>query len=275
MKTYLKTKDYAYSQQEFTLLYDEELEMLCTHPVPSDIEKYYESEGYISHTDASTSIKDRLYQWIKKYNLKRKEQLLRHYAPVNNTVLDIGAGTGSFVKYLQQKGWAAEGVEPNPNARSIAAEKGLALHASPDQFQDRAFGSITLWHVLEHLPDLKAQIRKINSLLDKQGIVFVAVPNYRSYDAKHYGKYWAAYDVPRHLWHFSENSVKMLFEREGLKYMNRHPMVFDAFYIALLSEKYKTGKANFVKALWLGLRSNLQARRNGQYSALLYVFKKP
>jgi len=275
MKTYLKTKDFAYSQQEFTLQYDEELEMLCTHPVPSDIEKYYESEGYISHTDAGTSFKERAYQLVKKYNLRRKEQLLLRYAPANKTVLDIGAGTGSFVKYLQQKGWAAEGVEPSPKARSIATDKGVTLHTSLDHFQDRAFGSITLWHVLEHLPDLKAQIRKINKLLDKQGIIYIAVPNYRSYDATYYGKFWAAYDVPRHLWHFSETSVKKLFEGEGLKYINTHPMVFDAFYIALLSEKYKTGKANFLKALRLGLHSNLKARRNGQYSALLYVFKKP
>jgi 2-polyprenyl-3-methyl-5-hydroxy-6-metoxy-1,4-benzoquinol methylase len=174
----------------------------------------------------------------------------------------------------RRDGWKVKGVEPNRMARGKASEKKIVLKKDLDGFSRKKFQIITLWHVLEHLPDLETQIEKITSLLEETGTLFLAAPNYKSYDAEHYQNFWAAYDVPRHLWHFSRTSIEIIFSRHKLEVVKIKPMIFDAFYVALLSEKYKTGRSHFIRAFYRGLQSNIKAYRTKDYSSLLYVLQK-
>lgn len=274
MKPYLKTKDYSVSKEDFELHYTESLDMLETYPQPENLERYYESEDYISHTDANQTFVDRLYQIIKRYSLQKKTKLISQFLEEQRTLLDVGAGTGDFVRIAKSKNWQVDGVEPNLDARKKAAEKGLTLYEHLGLVSKQKYEVITLWHVLEHLPDLENQIAQLTMLLEQGGTLVIAVPNFKSYDANYYKEFWAAYDVPRHLWHFSKSSIESLFAKHDMKLVNIKPMVFDAFYVAMLSEKYKTGKQNLMKALLVGLRSNLQGMRSKEYSSHIYILKK-
>jgi 2-polyprenyl-3-methyl-5-hydroxy-6-metoxy-1,4-benzoquinol methylase len=273
MKSYLKTKDYSISQEAFELLYDEDLDMLVTSPQPENLEKYYESEVYISHTDSKKTLVDKLYQIVKSYSLKKKVSLLNSFATSEKTLLDIGAGTGDFLAAAKKQNWKTAGVEPNAYARKKANEKGVNLHSELKEFSENKFDVITLWHVLEHLPDLESQIKTIVSLLAENGTLVIAVPNFKSYDANHYGKFWAAFDVPRHLWHFSKKSIEKLFAKHKMELVKIKPMVFDSFYVSLLSEKYKSGKQNFIRAFWTGLKSNSKGNSSKEYSSHIYILK--
>lgn len=273
MKRFLKTKDFSVSGEEFDLILDTELNMLRTFPEPENLYSYYNSEDYISHTDSANSLVEKLYQYIKKYNLKRKVSLINKYTDSDKTLLDIGAGTGAFLKSAKQNGWETYGIEPSQKARDLALKKGLELKENFDLLDKRRFQVITLWHVLEHLPDLELQIEKITSLLNNDGTLIIAVPNFKSYDAKYYKEYWAAYDVPRHLSHFSQFSISKLFAKSGMKLVKVKPLIFDSFYVSLLSEKYKHGKGNFLRAFLIGLISNVRAWKTKEFSSLLYVLK--
>ena len=211
MKLYLRTKDYAVSGEEFELLYDESLNMLVTKPQPLDIDKYYKSDDYISHTDASRSLFEKFYQVVKKYSLSKKVRLIKKYSSDGKTLLDVGAGTGDFLLTAKSKDWDVEGVEPNRDAKIRAQEKGIDLYPSLGTLPKNRYDVITLWHVLEHLPNLDDQINKMVTLLNEKGTLVIAVPNFKSYDAQYYKNYWAAYDVPRHLSHFQKKPSKNYF----------------------------------------------------------------
>ncbi|WP_422082750.1 class I SAM-dependent methyltransferase [Ulvibacterium sp.] len=274
MKLYLKTKDYSISQEEFHLMYDVDMDMLITKPQPEGLERYYQSETYISHTDANNTLIEKLYQAVKKYSLGKKVKLIDRYVKGERTLLDFGSGTGDFLVAAKNCNWSAIGVEPNSKARKLSKAKGVKVQPEINKLQTDKFNAITLWHVLEHLPELEEQIAQLISKMDNNGILVIAVPNFRSYDAKYYGQFWAAYDVPRHLWHFSRNAMKKLFSRHKMKIIKIRPMFFDAFYVAMLSEKYKTGKTNFTKAFFIGLWSNIKAMGSGEYSSLVYILQK-
>ena len=274
MKPYLRTKDFSVSQESFELYHDPNLDMLVTAPQPDNLDPYYESEVYISHTDSNKSLVDKIYQWVKKYSLNKKMKLVSSYSVEKKTLLDFGAGTGDFLKTAKNMGWTVEGVEPNIHARSKAKEKEIDLFSSLSEVSLKKYDVITLWHVLEHLPDLENQIQKLSSLLEEEGTLVIAVPNFKSFDAKYYKEFWAAFDTPRHLWHFSKTAIEKLFLKRGLKLVKIKPMLFDSFYVSLLSEKYKTGKQNIGKAFFIGLRSNLIGVRTKEYSSHIYVLKK-
>ncbi|WP_430964904.1 class I SAM-dependent methyltransferase [Spongiimicrobium sp. 2-473A-2-J] len=274
MKLFLKTKDHSISGEGFELVHDTELDMLITKPQPSDLKKYYESEAYISHTDANKSFVDRIYQQIKKRSLRKKVKLLDTYVQSKKSLLDIGAGTGDFLLAAKRGNYEVFGVEPNQKAAQLAAAKGLTLAPELRLLPKQEYELITLWHVLEHLPNLEEQIVQMKKVLAQNGTLIVAVPNFKSYDARYYKNFWAAYDVPRHLWHFSKTAIQKIFEKHGMQLVHTLPMHYDAFYVSLLSEKYKTGKQNLLKAFWVGLRSNLSAWRSGEYSSHIYVLKK-
>ena len=276
MKSFLKIKDHSVSKEEFTIYFDEEMQLYQTKPVPENLGAYYESENYISHTDASRSIVDKMYQWVKGYSLKKKVQLIKKLnSGSTGKLLDIGAGTGDFLIAAKNAGWSVVGIEPSIHAKERAKEKGLLLLSElSDLSKENTFDVITMWHVLEHVPNLDEYIIAIKSHLNNNGTLVVAVPNFNSYDASVYKSFWAAYDVPRHLWHFSQTSIQKLFGKHGMKVVNTLPMVFDSYYVSLLSEKYKTGSSNYIKAFATGLRSNLKAKRSGEYSSLIYVIKR-
>ena len=272
---FLSVLDYSISKEEFHLYKDDTIDLVYTYPQPTEekLALYYESEDYISHTDGKRSLFEKAYQFIKGIALRKKISLIKDLQPNKGTLLDIGAGTGDFLSLANQKGWQTIGVEPSEKARNIAFTKNVNFIENTGEITSNTVDVITMWHVLEHVPDLSRQIVELKRLLKPNGTIIVAVPNYNSFDAKHYQKFWAAYDVPRHLWHFSRRSIEKLFEREKLQLIETRPMLFDAFYVALLSEKYKTGKMNFIPALVVGWKSNWKARTSSEYSSHIYIIK--
>ena len=274
MRLYLKTKDYLVSKEEFNLLWDEKRDMLITDPQPKPIEPYYEADNYISHSDADKSFLGQIYYQVKKINLKSKARLIEKLSLGRKDILDIGAGTGSFLLKMKKQGWQVSGIEPNLKAKTIASNKGIHVYSQLKELEGKKFSVITLWHVLEHIPDPEEAVAKIAALMDQNGIVVVAVPNFNSFDAHHYKEFWAAFDVPRHLSHFSKKAIAAIFGTYGFKIKVIKPMLFDSFYISLLSEKYKNGKANYLKSFFMGLRSNLSGLKTGEYSSMLYVLEK-
>jgi 2-polyprenyl-3-methyl-5-hydroxy-6-metoxy-1,4-benzoquinol methylase len=274
MKLYLKTNDFCISGESFELHWDSNLDMLVTKPQPDNLARYYESEDYISHTDAQNSFTDRLYQAVKRKNLKNKIQLIDNQEDKGKSLLDIGAGTGDFLVTAKKAGYTVAGVEPNAKARDLAKLKGVELNAALGEVEDKQFQIITLWHVLEHLPNLEQQINAIVSLLNEDGTLIIAVPNFKSFDAKHYKSHWAGYDVPRHLWHFSKTAITKLFQKHKMEVVSIRPMWFDAFYVSMLSEKYKGNKLYLISAFFVGLWSNLKAIFTKEHSSLIYILKR-
>ena len=274
-KHFLSVKDHSVSQETFDLYYDETFDMLLTHPQPSaeNLGKYYESANYISHTDGNKSLFEKMYQFVKNIALKNKLNLINELSPIKGKLLDIGAGTGDFLLVAKNNGWETFGTEPSEKARMIAIKKGVSIIDSTSSLENHSIDIITMWHVLEHVPDLENQIKELKRLLKPNGTLLVAVPNFKSFDAKHYGEFWAAYDVPIHFWHFSKTAIKLLFEKEKMTLQKVLPMKFDAFYVSLLSEKYKKGKMNYIAAFWIGLQSNWLGYRKKEYSSHIYVLK--
>ena len=273
---YITVKDHSVSGEEFQLLLDEELQLLKTHPQPATekLGRYYESDDYISHTDGKRSLFEKLYHTVKQKALRDKIKLIEGFQPAKGKILDIGAGTGDFLVMAKSSGWDVVGLEPNPKAKAIAEVKGVTFLNELSQMPDHSTDVITMWHVLEHVPDVEAQIAELKRIVKPDGTIIIAVPNFKSYDAQHYGKFWAAYDVPRHLWHFSKIAIKKLFSKQEMELVKILPMKFDSFYVSLLSEKYKTGKMNFLKGFFIGLRSNMKAARNFEYSSHIYVINR-
>jgi len=273
-KIYLETTDHLVSKEKFRLEFLTETDMLVTQPIPENLYNYYESDNYISHTDEAKTLLEKVYQTVKKIALKRKLALINKYANTSKTILDIGCGTGEFLITARKNNWNTIGVEINDEARNKSSKKNITTYKFIKEVKSSQFNIITLWHVLEHLKDLNGTITKISSLLDTDGTLIIAVPNYKSYDANYYKEYWAAYDTPRHLWHFSKKSISTIFKNHNLKVVRTLPMYFDSYYVSLLSEKYKTGKSNYLKAFYRGMLSNLKAKRTGEYSSLIYVLQK-
>ena len=276
LRLFLTCKDHMVSNENFDLLHHEEYDLLTTSPKPNSekLSDYYKSEAYISHTDSKKTFLDKVYQQVRSVMLKKKIELLEKHLPQKGKVLDLGAGTGDFLQTAKKNAWEIEGIEPNEKARKIAEEKQVFLKTESKSFAGSAFDVISMWHVLEHVPDLEKQLNELDRLLKKNGVLFIAVPNFKSYDAEHYQEFWAAYDVPRHLWHFSKTSISKIFDEFGFEIVATHPLKFDSYYVSLLSEKHKTGKSNFVKAFWTGFRSNSKAKRTNQYSSMIYVLKR-
>ena len=277
--TYLKVKDHSVSGEEFQLIFNEDTEMLETFPAPNkdQLSKYYKSEDYISHTDSKRNLFERVYHIIRSRALKKKLRLINSFGNESKQLLDVGCGTGDFLKTALTDGWTVTGIEPNEQARKIANVKtnqNVFEINHLDNLKEHSFDVITLWHVLEHLPKLDTHIQLFRKLLKPNGLLIIAVPNYKSYDATHYKEFWAAYDVPRHLWHFSRKSINKLFQKKNFTLIKITPLIFDAYYVSLLSEKYKTGYMNPFKAFWVGLKSNYRARHNNDYSSLIYVLKQ-
>jgi 2-polyprenyl-3-methyl-5-hydroxy-6-metoxy-1,4-benzoquinol methylase len=281
LKSKLSIKDYSISGEEFKLLYNAELDLYATSPQPklNELAKYYDSEVYISHTDAKKSFFDKIYQLVKNYTLSKKVKLIDSFNTKEKNILDIGCGTGEFLLTAKNKNWQVSGVEPNQKAKDLSKKK-LGDEVVFNNLDDlilsdkkKYYDVISLWHVLEHIPNYEEYISKLKNLLKDEGVLIIAIPNFKSYDANYYKEFWAAWDVPRHLWHFSQKSILTIFEKEKMKIEKILPMKFDSFYVSLLSEKYKKGKADPFKAFWIGFLSNWKAKRKNEYSSLIYLIK--
>jgi len=276
--TFLKVKDHSVSGEEFQLIQNKTYGFLETSPQPEAkrLSDYYKTEDYISHTDSKRNLFEKVYHLVRSISLKKKLKLINSFQSLEKNLLDVGCGTGDFLQVAQQNNWNISGIEPNEQARQIANRKtNNSVFNINDlgKFKNHSFDVITLWHVLEHLLNLEQQVLTLKTLLKENGTLIVAVPNHKSNDAKHYKNFWAAYDVPRHLWHFNQDSISKLFGLQNMQVVKTKPMKFDAYYVSLLSEKYKSGSMNLFKAFWIGLRSNMKAKRSGEYSSLIYIIK--
>ena len=274
----IQVKDHSVSGEIFQLIHNNELDYLETFPKPTlkKLPEYYQSEDYISHTNSKRNLFEKVYHLIRNISLNKKLKLINSFNSEENNLLDVGCGTGAFLNIAKKNNWNITGIEPDANARKIANElTNNAVYNSEQisKFKANSFDVITLWHVLEHLPNLEEQISIYKKLLKPKGTLIIAVPNYKSFDAQYYKSFWAAYDVPRHLWHFSQKSISNLFAKEQMEVVKTKPMVFDAFYVSLLSEKYRHKSMNPFKAFFIGMRSNLKAKRTGEYSSLIYIIK--
>jgi 2-polyprenyl-3-methyl-5-hydroxy-6-metoxy-1,4-benzoquinol methylase len=213
-----------------------------------------------------------MYHFIKNIALKNKVKLINAESE-KGKLLDIGAGTGDFLVVAKNDGWDTTGIEPSAKAKAIAINKGVNFATNLSNLESHSFDVITMWHVLEHVPNLDEYILELKRLLKPTGTIIIAVPNFKSFDANYYGRFWAAFDVPRHIWHFSKTAIDKLFAEKGMKLVKVLPMKFDSFYVSLLSEKYKTGKMNFIKAFFVGLKSNHSGKQSKEYSSHIYIIK--
>lgn len=275
-KFFLTCKDHTVSRETFTIVECEDCSFRYTENAPNQdqIGPYYKSENYVSHTSSKKGFINTVYNRVRKKTLKSKELLIRkHNQQQTGKLLDIGAGTGHFIKTCLDKNWNVTGLEPDKDARKLAKDLNkIDLKPLGAFFElSEKFNSITMWHVLEHVHQLNPYFEKIYSLLENDGHFFIAVPNCNSWDARHYKEFWAAYDVPRHLYHFREKDIKSLAEKHGFNLEKILPMKYDAYYVSLLSEQYKGGSK--FKAFINGWKSN---RKIGKYgaSSQIYILKK-
>ncbi len=270
--------DYTVSQNPFNIIGCKQCSFRFTNPRPTNdnLPDFYKSINYISHSDTKKGFVSQVYHLVRKYTLNQKLKMLKANVAVGN-LLDYGCGTGTFLKQANAKGWNSFGTEPDEGARELSnSNKKLAFENKKELNAFDAlitFNAITLWHVLEHVTDLPETLNFFKQKLNTNGVLIIAVPNYNSYDAKHYKAHWAAYDLPRHLYHFEAKTICQLMAKYGFVLNETYPMRFDSFYVSMLSEKYGFGRINYLKAFLVGLRSNLKAKKATDYSSVIYVFK--
>ncbi len=268
-------KDHAISKESFAIVQCKKCQFKFTNPrpVPESLPKYYQSENYISHTNKGNNLVNLAYKIARHFTIKNKIKFIRTFHDHGN-ILDYGCGTGIFIESAKRKGWNVLGIEPNEAARSHTSPKMQPFVYSDirDIKLKKYFHIITLWHVLEHISDLQDAIKKLKKLLHQDGKIIIAVPNTASWDAQYYKEYWAGYDVPRHMYHFTPTSMNNLLAQYKLKIDATYPMTLDAYYVSLLSEKYKYGKNNYIEAIKNGYKSNKWAKKNNNnFSSIIFV----
>ena len=277
-KPFLACLDHFLTKETFQIAECLDCGFRYTNPRPESgqLGKYYQSPEYISHSNTRKGIFNRIYQLVRNYTLSGKHRLITRYVR-SGSILDIGCASGEFLNFMKSKGWNVTGIEPDEKTRRNAvANYGIDIldESGLSGIPDGTFDIITLWHVLEHVPDLNARMKEIHRLLKKEGMLFLAVPISDSFDAGKYSERWAGYDVPRHLYHFTRGTMNNLLDRHSFQLVKTIPMKFDAYYVSLLSEKYRSGKVNWLTGFWNGYCSNRDAKISGNYSSLVFISRK-
>lgn len=276
-----KVKDHFLTGEKFIIWKCDNCDFCFTIQAPGEnkISEYYKSEEYISHSDTSKGLTNRLYHLARQWMLRSKFNIIRKYSIKNQgKLLDIGCGTGYFAAYMNKKNWDCIGIEADRDAKKYAEERfGLKVFGLNDMksFNSSEFNVVTLWHVLEHLSSPKEVLNEISRILDEKGICIIALPNTGSFDAHYYKNYWAAWDVPRHLWHFNISSFKNLIENSGLHLIAIKRMPLDSFYISMISEKYRGSGISFLKGLLIGKIGWISSWFDkSKSSSLIYILVK-
>ena len=279
LKEKLALKDYFLTQKDFRVIKCQDCGFLFTDPKPKEDELglFYKSENYISHNASKFSFYNVVYKAVRNFALASKLRLISKYKS-SGKILDIGCGTGEFLNQARKKAFKVSGIEPNKSAREFAIEN-YNLEIKNENYlseiDDYSIDVISMWHVLEHVYNLDERLNSIERILKKDGVLIIAVPNPKSYDAEFYEQFWAAWDVPRHLYHFTQSALSKLIEKFNFEIVETKPMLFDSFYVSLLSEKYKSEKSNYIRAFYIGLKSNLRAKKQNQgYSSQIYIIKR-
>jgi 2-polyprenyl-3-methyl-5-hydroxy-6-metoxy-1,4-benzoquinol methylase len=277
---FLACVDHTTTSEKFNIVKCTSCSFLVTNPRPSqsEIGRYYESDKYISHSGSKNNLFDKVYHLARRYSLRQKRNLIEQFSQ-SRSLLDYGCGTGELITYFKKHNWKTEGIEPSPAARQKSKDlSGNPVYADIKEInKGKKFDVITLWHVLEHVHDLNKIVTDLKALLETDGKIFIAVPNPESADAKMYQENWAAYDVPRHLWHFRSDNMKSLLAKHDLKVIDVKPMMLDSYYVSMLSEKNKSGSprlTQIAKGFMAGFQSNIKARKNNNYSSLIYIAHK-
>jgi 2-polyprenyl-3-methyl-5-hydroxy-6-metoxy-1,4-benzoquinol methylase len=278
LKNFLVVTDNSVSKESFVIVECENCTFKFTNPRP-DIESignYYESEDYISHSNTKAGIINKAYHVVRSITIKQKVELINRYAPAKGTILDYGCGTGIFLSACKKDRWEIRGVEPSSKARQTASEEtGEIIASNLNELEGEKFEIITMWHVLEHIHTLNDTMSQLVDMLQDDGTLIIAVPNADSHDAQQYKENWAAYDVPRHLYHFTQPTMKRFLKKHKMILEEVLPMKFDAYYVSMLSEKHKVGKTKMLSSVMNGYKSNSYAEKNGNdYSSLIFVARK-
>lgn len=279
LSCFLECRDHFLTKENFKLYKCNECCFVFLNPQPEKekLELYYDSPDYISHSGTGKGIINKIYKRVKKITLQKKLKIVSRHSS-GKKILDIGCGSGELMNIFNENNWQTMGVEPNERVRNYAIkEYGLKIvdEKEIEKIQDRSFDVISLWHVLEHVPELQKRMNELKRIIKANGTLFIAVPHCNSYDAVYYKEYWAAYDVPRHLWHFTPSTLEVLCNKYGFSVVNIIPMKFDSYYVSLLSEKYIHGKQKLFKGLWKGYVSNRKAiKQKYPYSSQIYVFRR-
>jgi 2-polyprenyl-3-methyl-5-hydroxy-6-metoxy-1,4-benzoquinol methylase len=249
------------------------------YPEESETSRYYESEEYISHSDSKKGITGKAYQFIRNIMLNRKKRIVRKMTGLSTgRILDIGSGTGYFLNAMKKSGWQIQGIEISSGAREYAVSKFKIDTINPEKITTLSSGSydcITLWHVLEHFHEPYKFMEEISRLINTEGVVIIALPNSNSFDSEYYGKKWAAYDVPRHLWHFNPSTFALFAAKNNFSITEKHYLPFDVFYISILSEKYRRSGFPLISGILDGLRFSIRALYNKSgNSSVIYILRK-
>ncbi len=272
-------KDHSHTGEAFTVFECSDCGFNFTQDVPDEqsIGPYYKSENYISHSDTQKGFFFKLYHFARSYMLKKKRNLIISETGLKKgNILDIGTGTGYFLNTMIEKGWSGEGIEQDDQTRGFAKDKFNLKVRDTFEFYNlppEKFNAITMWHVLEHVHDLNGYLKKIHSILKSNGIFVVAVPNHKSFDQEYYKEYWAAWDIPIHLWHFNPSTIKKLMDCHGFRVQKTISMPLDAVYVSMLSEQYKTGKKllGLYKGIIFALKGKIHPEK---CSSVIYIIKK-
>ena len=279
---FLNCIDQTYSKEIFSIVACSNCNFKFTSPRPDEMEigNYYMSENYVSHSDNKKGFINKLYHVVKSYALIKKMQLVMHYSKRKGIIVDYGCGSGDFLNTCKGNGWEVYGVEPSDSARARINEKfGISSCQNNSELLtiigDKKVDCITLWHVLEHIGNLEALFLLFENILAPNGKIVIAVPNPSSYDCFYYKEQWAAYDLPRHFYHFEPRDIRLLFSNHGYRNIKTLPMIFDSFYVSMLSEKNKGSKLGILRAFFIGLLSNVKAIKTGEkFSSQIYIFQR-
>lgn len=271
-------KDHMVSGESFNVVSCADCGFQRTSPRPNPIGPYYESDDYLSHNTNKRSLFDRAYHIIRDRAASQKLQFLQKQLSQNTEIprlLDIGCGIGVFLNEAKKQKWSISGVEISDSARKQAETRlNQPIFKHFDEVPpDAKFDGISLWHVLEHLPNPVETLQKIHTHAEEGAALVLGLPNPESHDAQFYGSDWAAWDVPIHFWHFRKQDVEALANMTGWTLESVHPMKWDSYYVSLLSESFIHGRKRWVPATWRGWLSNLKGGEHNT-SSLKYVLRK-
>ena len=271
----MKIKDLFLTQEIFEIKETETPGVFKTYPIPENLDRYYESKEYISHHQDSGSVKEKLYKFLQGFNLNYKRNILAQNLYQNAKVLDYGCGAGEFVKFIEED-FETYGFEPNESARTVAKQKATKTQFISDvsQVNDGSLDALTLWHVFEHIENQQDVLNIFYNKLKTNGLLIIAVPNPSSFDGQKYKEFWAAYDVPRHIFHFTKTGMEKLMNTDKWNIKKIKPLLLDSYYISMLSEKYKKSPLFWLKGMFYGTISNLKASKTGEFSSLIYIIEK-